>query len=79
MLPLRDDGASTLGGLVNALLGVRTTGNRTHEVVVHSPGYLLNGGSSIAKAASMSELVRQEKVFCLFVTQEKVTLHFLTF
>ena len=79
MLPLRDDGASTLGGLVNALLGVRTTGNRTHEVVVHSPGYLLNGGSSIAKAASMSELVRQEKIFCLSVTEEKVTLLFLTF
>jgi len=58
-LALRDDGSSALSGLVSALLGGRPSGNRTHEVIVHSPVSVLNGGNSMAKAASMSELVKE--------------------
>ena len=57
MLPIRDDPSSAFTGLINALLGSRMAGNRTHEVIVHSPAPTLNGRNSLAKAASMSELV----------------------
>ena len=57
MLPIRDDPSSAFTGLINALLGGRMAGNRTHEVIVHSPAPTLNGRNSLAKAASMSELV----------------------
>ncbi len=59
MLPLRDEAATALSGLVSALLGGRSNVARTHEVLVHSPNSVLNGGNNLAKAASMSELVNK--------------------
>ena len=76
MLPLRDEAATALGGLVSALLGGRANVSRTHEVLVHSPNSVLNGGNSLAKAASMSELVSEEK-FGLSDNQESIIPKFV--
>jgi len=54
---LREDAGNTLNGLVHALLNARSGVSRAHEVVIHSPPTLANGGNNFAKAASMSELV----------------------
>ena len=76
MMPMRDDPSSALSGLVSVLLGGRLApGHQTHEVIVHSPGSVMNGGNNLAKAASMSELVRILLLYLKELAKWKSPIH----